>query len=1378
MWRHGFVGEKEVAFVRSRQRPFVTVALFSILSFCEIFGQLSPEYKFHVCSPEGGFYHDGITSIRQDKTGFIWILMDNDLYRFDGYQYVSYYSYFQNLDPSVKWKFNHMETDTLGRLYLVANSKLFVHHANNRFERLLDTTAGFFKIDAQNHIWLKTPDLHLYHPESGALTPMMYDGKPVPNISTFWNDGDQLFAASTTGIVYRVDPGNGKFTLHKALPHDYYPAIAWKDRTIWACTNKNKLYRIDGSTFTVLGEYDFFDIPENYVTALYVDRQQKVWIGTHRGLYILNPQTGEYSLSRNSRYDPFSIPDNSVWTISEDRQQNIWIGTYSGGLCYVNPNEKNYFKSYSPKNAAISHHVVSGFAKVGESLWIGTEGGGVNIINSIGKRTGVSCLEHQPDKNSLAYNHVKSMVTDPARKNVWLSMFQGGLDCYHIPTKTFTHYKKDPRNENSLQFNDLRKIVPESDSGLWIAYQSRELLFSYYSFEKSSFEHFSVKGLSGENFVFDICRDYGTDDLWIATHRKMYRMNVRNRKLTEIPSADMLNGQTLCVDSEHNVWIGTLGRGLVKYSIMDSSCHAYGDILKFKVSAIYSMCADRYDCLWLGTDNGLFRFDPQTGALMQFTKEDGIQGNVFYPLASMRADSGELFFGGTTGFTVVIDPDIRINPYQPKAILSDILIDNVSVLFDTSLHIRAEEELVLRHNESNIGFLFSSDNYLTPSKNRFKYRLAGYDDRWIETDASNRHASYSKLPAGQYIFEALASNNDGLWSNIPLRVRIRRLPAPWLSPQACALYALAAIFTLFLIFRYYYRQKQLKMALYVEGMEKQQREEIHQSQLSFFTNISHEFKTPLSLILAVTDTLRKDGLKEFYFRILNNNAQRLLHLINELMLFRTVENGKLSLHLEMIDVNAFVTGIAADFSDFARQHSLRYSIQPGEALQEALPADRMILEKVVINLLDNAFRHTPDGGAVSISIYPDAGRYSPPCRTSYHVGNGRVADPFYIVVHDTGIGISEPSIHKIFERFYKVDASADKHLGTGIGLAMVKSLVMLHKGSISVYSERGKGADMVVALSKTATSYSEQDFIAPAPSGALLQAGIELMEESDVRQDEAPEAGPLYLRENKRILIAEDHEDLRKLIAGFLSPYYDIVEASNGVAASNLIRDMEIDLIISDIMMPLKDGISLCREVKGNMDSSHIPFIMLTAKTGQESELEGAGSSTDIYLKKPVNFDLLLQVIRNIFKQQERLKEYYAKHYFADPGEIPANRHDNEFLKKLYGLLDANIDRSDLDVDYVASELSMSKSKLYAKLKSITGKSLVEIILNYRLRKAARLIIEENLSMREITMQVGIESQSYFTRMFKKEFGETPTTFATRHKKAAVERATNPVSGL
>jgi len=1346
----------------------IVLAIFLGIAFHQTSAQgLPPEYKFHTYSPEGGFYYDGVKSVKQDLNGFIWVLMDNDLYRYDGYEYVSYYRYFRNMDFSKIWKFNYLETDTLGNLYVVANNKLFVHRAKtNQFECLLDSTVTFLNIDNQNHIWVETPYLYLYKPESNTLIPVTCNNKPVSEIYAFYNDGNQSYAVSIRGVIYQINLESGQCTKHGALPENLYFSIVWKDKTIWACSNKNKLYRINSENYQTLEVYDFFNTPDNFVGALYVDQLQNVWIGTRRGLYVLNSQTGKYSLFLNQRSNPFSIPNNSVWTIDEDRQQNIWIGTYSGGLCYINPKEKTYFESYSAKEAALNHPVVSGFTETDKELWIATEGGGITVID---KKTGAfSYKKYDPLKNSLPFNHVKSMTTDSIRKNIWISMFQGGLDCYHIPTKTFTHYKNDPQNKNSLRVNDLRKIIQESDSGLWIAYQYRDLLFSYFSFKKQTFEHFSIPDLPGDNFVFDICRDTATDDLWIVTHQKMYRMNVRNKKLKEIPSPDMINGQSLCVDSKHNVWIGTVGTGLLNYSVKDSTYHVYNDILKFKVSTIYSIYPDHYGCLWLGTDNGLFRFNPQTGVFMQFTKDDGVQGRVFYPLATMQSASGELFFGGTTGFTVITNPDIQVNTQKPKVMISDIFVNNVSIFFDSIMNVRMGNQLILKHDKSNIGFLFSSDNYLMPAKNRFKYRLVGYDNRWVETDASNRYAYFTKLPAGRYTFELLASNNDGIWGDTPLRMSIIILPAPWLSAWAFFLYSLIAFLTLAAILRYYYRHRQLRIALYKESMEKQQQEKIHQSQLSFFTNISHEFKTPLSLILAVTDTLRKEGLREYYFRILNNNAQRLHHLVNELMLFRTVENGKQPLRLEMIDVNAFVETIAGDFSDFAGQHHFNYTIHPDEILPKQIPADRMVLERILINLLNNAFRYTPDGSSVSISIYSDIRQYTPVYRDSYHTGNEQVEEPFYIVVHDTGVGISQSSISKVFERYYKVDSNVDNHLGSGIGLALVKSLVNLHKGSITVYSEREKGADLVVALSKNPKTYAEHDFVTePYPEkeeDERLHSKIEPAEEEDTQSTEIDEPDELYFRENKRILIAEDNEDLRKLVTGFLSSYYDVVEASNGAVAANLIRDMEIDLIISDIMMPLKDGITLCYETKNDINSSHIPFIMFTAKTGQESELEGAESGADVYLEKPVNFDLLLQVIRNIFKQQESLKEYYVKHYFAGSTEIAVNRQYNAFLKKLYDLLDANLDNSELDVGFIASELFMSKSKLYAKLKSITGKSLVEIILNYRLRKAARLMIEKDLSISEIITFVGIESQSYFTRVFKKEFGETPAAFAAKYR--------------
>lgn len=376
-----------------------------------------------------------------------------------------------------------------------------------------------------------------------------------------------------------------------------------------------------------------------------------------------------------------------------------------------------------------------------------------------------------------------------------------------------------------------------------------------------------------------------------------------------------------------------------------------------------------------------------------------------------------------------------------------------------------------------------------------------------------------------------------------------------------------------------------------------------------------------------------------------------------------------------------------------------------------------------------------------------------------------VDDTFFILVSDTGVGVSHDSISSVFDRFYKVNTvNTDSHLGTGIGLALVKSLVLLHKGSISIFSERGRGTDMVVRLPLDSGMFNESDFIRHQETRAeeIIRTDSEEMATSVEMKGMEDE---LLHSTKKRILIIEDNEDLRMLIAESLSDEFQVMQAGDGVEALKLIEHTDFDLIISDIMMPNKDGISLCNDIKGDMNTSHIPVILLTAKTSLESKIEGVDSGADLYFEKPVDLTYLKLSIQNIFRNRRQLKEHYAKNYYADSCELSSNEQDNKFLKQFIAFIEANMDQSEMDINQIAGELSMSRSKLYTKVKSLTGKSVVEFVLNCRLRKAAKLIIEENMTMREVMMHIGIESQAYFTNSFKKVFGETPTAFAAKHKK-------------
>lgn len=1340
--------------------------LFICLSFSlpALAGNIK-NYKFHTLSPEGGFYYDGVKSIQQDSDGFIWIVMENDLFRFDGYQFKRYYSYFRMLDTSDKWYFRDVELDARGHLFVSTNKGLFVYDKiTDSFKRMFKPNTMNIKTDSRGNLWLISASLGIFDVEKKTFFGMESEKGLLYNAVILCADEDELITGTSNGEIYRFDYDKMLFEQICALP-DNQAIIEIKKHGIelWVLTESYGLYKLDYQTLSIINHYSFFCTLNNeYVPSktLYVDKNGYVWVGTQRGLYIMNPETEEYSHFTNSKSDIFTLPSNSVWTIEEDAQKNVWIGTYSGGLCYLNFQETSRFRTFSPRENGLNHKVVSGFAEDDESLWIATEGGGVNRMN---KKTGeFRYYTHNPSRNSLTYDNVKSLVIDSSQ-NLWVAMYRGGLDCFSHKTSTFKRFNKDYRSDNGMLTNDLRKIILEADSGLWISYQSTGI--SFYSFATDHFTHYMSKRDNNNSSISDLCRGKG-DDLWVVNNEELYYMNVRTKEYRKIApdSAYSLRAQALCLDETGNVWIGTVGSGLVRYDVKNNRFYSVNDILRYDVSTIYSLCTDDDNDLWMGTDNGLFKYNIEKNTFFRFDKKDGIQGIVFYPKACMKGKNGELYFGGTNGFTIINPKEVLLSEFKPTAIITDFYIDNAIVKPDSTgspLHqsISTTREIVLDYNQINFGFKLSSDNYLIPEKNRFKYRLVGYDQRWIEIDATSRIVSYAKVPSGSYTFEVMASNNDGVWNDVPTTIRIRRLPAPWFSWWAYTIYGFL-FFTLGGTVLYYYNhQKKLKLELYMDSLEMKKKEENHQAQLRFFTNISHDFRTPLSLIMASVEHMQQQYGNNHYIRLLNSNTRRLLNLVNELMDFRTVENGKMKLKVHLSNINRFVQEVASDFQEYALQKEIDYTIQCDPALSASVYFDEQIMEKVIMNLLNNAFKYTGNGGHIVVETRLDKEPFRSGFKNSYKIqSNPELVRTFSILVKDTGVGISAESIAQVFERFYKVDSDdTEAHIGSGIGLALVKSLVLFHKGAISIYSERNKGTEMLVQFPLDKEMYDAAELLENEASAKNMTLSYFIEPESDKQES-------FLLRDRKRILLVEDNEDLRGLMAGHLRASFEIVEAGNGAEASGIVEEMEIDLIISDIMMPVKNGITLCREIKENMNYSHIPFIMLTARGGLENQMEGLDSGADAYFEKPVDFGLLKLTVQNIFRQQQNLKEHYARNYFVDSRELAANQQDNKFISRLIEIIESRIDQPDMDVSYIASELSMSRSKLYAKVKSLTDKSIVEFIRSYRLRKAATLLIEENLSIRETMERIGIESQSYFTRVFKNEFGMIPTAFIQKNK--------------
>lgn len=1331
------------------------ILLFLIAASCAAAAYgAAGRYKFHTASPEGGFYYDGVHGIAQDCEGFVWVSMDNELYRFDGYSYKKYAPRFAEISPAKHWVFRGVYADAVGNVYVNTSEGMYRRDAaSDEFEWIMPEAAQP-KVDGAGRLWARTGSQYgLYDPETGELRTLTYDGREAPSVSyAFCSQGSDVYTFSGR-TVYKYNAAADAFEYCMKLPgagRGIAQAGA-RDGRMWVYVRGEGLHAIDLSTLEVERTFgDLGGLDAQGITEFYVDRKGKVWMGTRHGLYIFDPAADAVDRYGYMPGDPSSLPNNSIWRIYEDRHGNVWIGTYSGKLCYADIDEGDAFAAYTTTNSGLNFAPVSAIAEDDAHLWIGTEGGGLNIMD---KLTGE--FEQWAD-GKLATNNIKSMAVD-GNDNLWVAMYQGGIEVFDRNRKLAARYSA---GSGGMLVNDVRKILLEGDSALWVAYQYERPVVSRLSIADNKFVHVKLDSADNRNYLFDILRQ-GDRSLWAISNEALYRLDLQTSEVKKIEPADSgyLGLYTICSDDRDNLWIGTIGNGLVKFEAATQQLKPVEEVSQRGVNSIFSVCYDN-GTIWMGTDDGLCSYDAKSGKFMKYDKRENTQGQVYYPLSVLKGKDGKMYFGGTDGFTAVAPGLISYKKIEPRAIISEFYIDHQPVRsrYEGSGEGR---KIVLGHDETNFGFEFSADNNLFPDKNMFRYRLKGYNDEWIAADSRQRRVMYSKVPPGRYTFEVCAAGNDGEWG-APTSVELVRRSAPWASLPAYILYVLVACGIGYALWRHRAEKKRLELLLYQENMEKEKKEQIHQAQLRFFTNISHDFRTPLSLIMAALDKLRREGLKEYYYRILNSNSQRLLHLVNELMDFRTVENGKMQLALEEVDINAYVQGIAADFKDYASEHKIDYRIECGALDEPMVWADKNVVEKIVLNLLNNAFKYTREGGSIVFKTLQGDGFES---EWSHHYKVGECqGESFSIVVSDTGVGISSESISNVFERFYKVNTvNADSHLGTGIGLALVKSLVLLHKGSIAIYSERGKGTDMVVSLPADRSLFAEEDFAAPQPREAAEAPVPEPIpcQQPEAIADEGPGAIPASPR---KILVVEDNADLRALVAETLAADFYVVQAADGVEALKLMEHTDFDLVISDIMMPVKDGVALCRDIKTNMATSHIPVILLTAKTSIESKIEGADSGADLYFEKPVDLAYLKLSVENLFRNRQQLKEHYAKNYYADSSELATTDQDNKFLKRLVDFIEANMAHSELDVIGIAEEMGMSRSKLYSKVKGLTGKSIVEFVLNCRMRRAARLIIEENLSMKEVMMEVGIESQPYFTKAFKKMFGDTPSAFAAKHR--------------
>lgn len=1381
-------------------QKYIFLILLFISSFTNaISGQteaVDDNYMFRRVSPEGGLGDNGLRDVVQDSWGFVWLITVHDLFRFDGYTFKRYTNKLPKFKHNSGWDLNQLALDADGIVFVASHGGLLKYNPfSDSFDQVYDKPVDLIKRDARDRLWICSDTIGIFDAVDNTFTPVYYANDVIKSVSVIYEDTSGFYLATNEGEIYRLEENELNFKRILTGVGNNIKDMTGLDSTLFVLTEHEGMFVVDLNKKKIEQHHTFFyseGDTRHIVRHLHKDKFGHIWISTQKGAYVLDPVKNTYTRHQYDESNSYGLPSSSIWKIADGNQDNLWIGSYSGGLSFLSFSEKSVFKSFNSKTDALSFPVVSSIVEQGDYVWVGTEGGGLNRYDM---QTGeFRHYTYHKSGNGLSFNNVNSLQL--IGDDLWISLPRGGLDRLNTKADAIKNYSSS--NPKYTMSNDhIAKIVVEGDSVIWFTYLEGNISLSHFSLPQDRFKHFFLNDepYNLEGTVADVCMGNG-DTLWVAT-AQLYMMNTQSLKVTACQGQNRtewnpINIQTI---SHHkktgDVWIGTSGQGLIRYAV-DSNAYVQEAVLsKFGVHAIYAIEFDDLGNVWCSTDNGLFRYSPADEQLLQFNKADGTQGKVYCRYAAYKSRSGKLYFGGNEGFTIVDPTLVSRNEYKPDVIISELLINNEPITPDSpdsplKIPIYQTNSIRLQHDQNNFGFEYTSSNYLNPAKNRFRYRLHGYDDDWMETDALHRIASYAKVPAGKYVFEIITANNDGMWGQ-QRNIDVTVAPAPWLSNWAIALYGLIGLGIILAAFRYANERRKLKMQLYLEEKEHEQKEEYHQEQLRFFTNVSHDFRTPLSLIMAAFDNVKPQIEGNKYKETIENNVKRLLHLVNELLDFRALQNGKMRLKPEKNNWNEVIRMNAADFFEYASQKGIQFSCRLDEHIPSALYFDPKVMEKILLNLLNNAFKYTSDGGFVTVTTLNEINSFCSSHENSYtdkresldkaHLESG--VHGVSLVISDSGIGISDASISKVFERYYRVnDTTGEQHIGSGIGLALVKSLVGLHGGNITIYSERNKGTDIVVTFYlKDSTTEDTREIIASATSvtnepDVSLDSSPDkvenLMEVSLAPQQPevvTPVAGHPHFISKKLVLLVEDNDELRELIAEMLSEYYEVLEAENGAVALKILEDENPELILTDIMMPVMNGTALCRSVKENLETSHIPVVMLTAKSGIENQIEGMETGADAYIEKPVNKRLLLVSLANLFKQQERIKEYYSKNYFADAVELKLGKRDSEFMEALQNEIEKQISDPDLDVNHLASSLAISRSKLYTKTKALTGKSVVEFIRVYRLRKIARLLLEEDQPINIIIEKAGIDNPSYFSRIFKKEFGMTPTEFIDKNRK-------------
>lgn len=1343
--------------------------LWSLFSFLLLFSttRTSASFRFTHYDIENNLPSNTIRSIIQDSNGFMWFGTENGLSRFDGYQFKTFRTK-ANDSTSIgnNYIYSLLEDDS-HNFWIGTDKGLYLYHPekeqfskfNQKTDQQISIQSNVSSIltDKSGNIWFGTlgQGVFVYNPKKQSMRQyLMQSNSPESLVS---NNITYLFCDSQGRIwvtnnqsgqtINYFDPVENKmhaYRINTKNPDtsDYaiYAIVEDLEQNIWMGSWNKGLCKLNTET----GESKYLLSPENkhgttHIHSLMFHQPNVLLIGSDDGLTSFNIQTLDTELITSTEFKDQGLSSKFVYPIYKDKEGAIWVGTYYGGVNYSAPT-KGTINGYthSQYRNSVGGNIVSCFTEdTNGNIWIGSDDGGLSHFNVKTKLF----TNYLPDKqkNSLSYHNIHALCLD--ENKLWIGTYTGGLNVMDIKTKQFKLYSTQ-LNKNSIKGNSVYSIYKDSDKAIWIGSMSDIYLFNR---QTDDFSHMQTIGTTTVQIIEDKKKN-----LWFATWGKgLYRYNkvtgewshfVHDSKQVGSLSDNQING--LDIDKYGNLWIGC-DNGVCKFDT-ETECFTKIAVAGNQNSIVYNItCVN--DHLWLGTINGLIVYHPETKWQRTFYKVDGLQSDQFSMKANLLASDGNLYVGTINGFNVINPNSFTTNKYIPPVKLTNLQIFNKDISINEKGILRKSITIAngieLTHKENVFSIEYAALSYNAPAKNQYKYKLENFDKEW-NLVGNQRKATYTNLPAGKYIFHVVGSNNDGIWNEEGTSLKIIIHPPLWRSSLAYMIYFISII-GLFLCILHYSRQRTEKRHKEkIRQFEIDKEKELYTAKINFFTLLAHEIRTPVSLIIGPLEKIMEQSHSLSFktqedLSIINRNSQRLLSLVNQLLDFRKAEQGLFVVHFSRQNIGQLLTNVYVRFKPLVEQKGITFELQVKDPETTEAFVDEEAITKVISNLLTNASKYAKD----CISITCTANESS-----------------VIIQITDNGCGISKTEQKHIFQAFYQ--ATSFHRPGTGIGLALVKLLMNAHHGQIEVESKEHEFTTFTVVLPKHQKNEIVETNENVKEKRTIFSETNLVPEAEQTKQPDIP-AGTTT--ENKPILlIIDDNTDMRKFLCESFTDAYQVITAENGKEALDRLKKQQADLMICDIMMPIMDGLTFCKEVKANVLYSHIPLILLTAKTDNESKIAGMKMGADAYIEKPFSIGILRAQLENLLESRKSLRKKFSEMPFVPLKSIAGNKADELFLTKINELIEKNFSNSDFSVDMLAEQLCVSRSSLFVKIKDLAGMTPNELIQIVRLKKAAELLVTQTYRINEICYQVGFNNPSYFSKCFQKQFGILPKDFINK----------------